>query len=389
MMRASVVLLLLMASGATVRAQIVRGRVVDQATGGALPGAHVILVDSAGHDGTSVLTTEDGRFAMRAPEGGKYAVRVQRIGYGSTRSDLFTLGAEETIEQQIAATSVSVRLDVITVNERARCAVGETEGTDVATVWEEVRKALSAATLTRSQQLVSYTLHHFERDLDPSGRNVKRERSWDNDAFGRNAFSAVKPDFLAEHGYSKKVDNETFYFAPDADVLLSPAFLQSHCLKLHATTEEGIELVGLGFAPTRDDITEVEGALWVDRHSSELRRLEFRYTGLPVRSRGPEFGGRVEYQRLPTGAWIVRDWVIRMPILTVPPRQADAQGYSLTTPYDDRRTKPTLAAVHEEGGSVLESRSIKGALLYKSGAATTAASPAPNAGTPPPAAPPR
>lgn len=377
MTRASLCVGALLLIAAPLPAQIVRGRIVDQATGGALPGAHVVLVDTAGREGASVLTTDDGRFAIRAPQAGRYALRVQRIGYGSTRSDAFSLGPEETIEQQIAAPSVSVRLDAITVNEKARCSTMEGEASDVARVWEEVRKALTATTLTRSQQLVAYTLRHFERDLDASGKNVKTERTWDNDTFGKSAFSAVQPESLAEHGYSRQEENTTHYFAPDAVVLLSPEFLQHHCLKLQAAKGDSANLVGLAFAPTRKDVTEVEGALWVDRQSAELRSLEFRYTGLPVKARGPAFGGRVDYQRLPTGAWIVRDWVIRMPIVTLA-APVTAQGYGLTTPYDDTKTRARLVAVHEEGGSVLESKSIKGVVLYKSPNA-----PPPAPGTPP------
>lgn len=374
---ASLIIGALLVIAAPLPAQIVRGRIVDQGTGGALPGAHVILVDTAGHEGASVLTTDDGRFAIRAPQAGTYALRVQRIGYSSTRSDAFSLGADETIEQQIAAPTASVRLDAITVNEKARCSAMEGEASDAARVWEEVRKALSATTLTRSQQLVAYTLRRFDRDLDASGRNVKTERTWDNDAFGKSAFSAVQPEFLAEHGYSRQEENLTHYFAPDAGVLLSPGFLQHHCLKLQSGKADSANLVGLAFAPTRQDVTEVEGALWVDRQSAELRSLEFRYTGLPVKARGPAFGGRVDYQRLPTGAWIVRDWVIRMPVITLAAPMT-AQGYGLTTPYDDTRPRARLVGVHEEGGSVLESKSIKGVVLYKSPDA-----PAPAPATPP------
>lgn len=372
MPRTSLALGALLVVAAPLSAQIVRGRVVDLATGGALPGAHVILVDTSGHDGASALTSDDGRFAIRAPDAGRYALRVQRIGYSSTRSDPFELGAQETIEQQIAAPSISVRLDAITVNERARCSTGNSGG-DVATVWEEVRKALSAATLTRKEQLVKYTLRHFERDLDANGRGVKSERSWENNTIGKTAFSSINADFLAEHGYAKKVDNDTYYFAPDADVLLLPSFLEHHCMKLHTKSDSG-DFVGLGFVPTRKDLTEVEGALWVDRHTAELRRLEFRYTGLPVRSRGAEFGGTIDYIRLPTGAWIVRDWVIRMPIITMGQPLAPAQGYSLSPSLDDSR-RAKLVAVREEGGSVLESRSIKGTVLYQSPTATPAPAP--------------
>ena len=62
-------------------------------------------------------------------------------------------------------------------------------------------------------------------------------------------------------------------------------------------------------------VPEVTGTLWVDKNSSELRFLEYSYTGLPGVLRPASLGGRVEFRRLANGAWIVSYWYIRMPRL--------------------------------------------------------------------------
>ena len=72
-------------------------------------------------------------------------------------------------------------------------------------------------------------------------------------------------------------------------------------------------LIGVAFEPVKQRRdTDIEGVLWVDRESAQLRYLEFRYT--PISWRGRELsGGKVEFHQLPSGAWIVRRWSIRMP----------------------------------------------------------------------------
>ena len=62
-------------------------------------------------------------------------------------------------------------------------------------------------------------------------------------------------------------------------------------------------------------MTDIGGVLWVNAATSELERLEFVYLNL-IRSREiGEPGGEVAFTRLPDGAWIVREWRIRMPNL--------------------------------------------------------------------------
>ena len=120
-------------------------------------------------------------------------------------------------------------------------------------------------------------------------------------------------DLVSEGFVRESEGNETEYYAPDAQVLLSNAFLNTHCLKLTAD-EASPSLIGLAFEPgIEGELADVEGTLWVDRESGELRFLEYGYTRVPFDQGREQAGGRLEFEALPDGAWIVRQWWIRMP----------------------------------------------------------------------------
>lgn len=53
------------------------------------------------------------------------------------------------------------------------------------------------------------------------------------------------------------------FYAPDAEVLLSDAFLDSHCFSLREATVQGEARLGLTFEPVPGrTIPEVRGVLW-------------------------------------------------------------------------------------------------------------------------------
>src|SRR5206468_10091131 len=63
--------------------------------------------------------------------------------------------------------------------------------------------------------------------------------------------------------------------------------------------------------------------------------------------------GRVEFLRVPTGAWIVRDWVIRMPLARIT-RTPVAQD-----------PVPIVVGFLEHGGSALEIKTQRGTVVYR------------------------
>jgi hypothetical protein len=104
------------------------------------------------------------------------------------------------------------------------------------------------------------------------------------------------------------------------------------------------------------DKPDIAGTLWIDQKSAELRDLEFAYRqlhDLPRSSKSEDFGGHIEFHRMPTGAWIVERWVIRMPLLVEgAPLARDPVVVPGAVP--SRQDRIQLAGIREAGGEVLE-----------------------------------
>ena len=309
--------ILLLAAAVPLRAaaQPVVGAVVEEGTGMPVPGAMVILFDSTETRVARTLTDPIGRFLLRARHPGSHYVTVERIGYADWTTDIF----EPAPDGEFLTIRIPVRaipIEGLDVSGGRRCEVRPEEGLATARVWEEVRKALAAEEYTREASLYRYALLVYRRQLDRNARKTLDGTSTmleDQQA----AFRSFPIEHLVDRGFVQMVGDSAIYFAPDAGALLSDAFLDTHCLELREGEEGKEERIGLAFRPLddRDDVPEVAGVLWVDAATSELERLEFAYVNLIRSSEVGEPGGEVAFARLPDGAWIVREWRIRMPHL--------------------------------------------------------------------------
>jgi hypothetical protein len=132
-------------------------------------------------------------------------------------------------------------------------------------------------------------------------------------------FASLPADSLAKIGYSTPEAGSEVYRAPDADALLSNAFASLYCFHVEPAPATHADWIGLGFAPARfrAGIVDIEGTLWLDRLSSELRRLDFTYTSLPRELAPARAGGTLEFMRLVDGTWLIRRWILRMPRATL------------------------------------------------------------------------
>jgi hypothetical protein len=104
--------------------------------------------------------------------------------------------------------------------------------------------------------------------------------------------------------------------------------------------------VGLRFEPAqRRRTTDVVGTLWVDRNSGQLRVLEYVYVGLPPELDAEHVGGRLQFRRLSTGAWIVDNWYIRMPRVET----VDVSGRAITR----QRSMTRVVGYVDRGGDAV------------------------------------
>lgn len=348
------VLALLTLFATEVQAQVARGTVTEEGTGAPLSGVLITLErlpDSGGGVAApvlSVLSNRAGAFSVRAPGPGRYQLSLKRIGVQRFTTLPFELAEGESKQTDVSlAPAVPHTLPRVTVTTADPCNRRGNQATRVAALWDEARTALTATQISLRERLFEAWVTRYVRQLDPKSLRILSESRSGTQGLVDRPFVSQSGEVLAERGFWHQIDRDTTaFYAPDADVLLSNAFLATHCFTAVGPTGGPRSAVGLAFQPRRGrNVADVEGTLWLDARTFELQRVEFAYTHLPVVPGGPRLGGEVHFARLPSGAWVVRRWFVRMPHyaqVTSARRGGEARG----------RLTATLHRVLEEGGDV-------------------------------------
>ncbi|CAN5654197.1 hypothetical protein BH23GEM6_BH23GEM6_12000 [soil metagenome] len=358
---AALALTQMLTSADDVAAQTVRGTVTDGSSRQPLQGALVLLLDESGVQQGGALTSATGNFLIAAPSPGQYQLRAQRIGYSDGIIGSVALRQEQSVEHSMVLEVSAITLDGIAVQARRRCVVRAGDGQILGHLWQEARKALRAAAFTEGERLYTLDLRRHDRLLDPASLRVLRDSSVSRRTTGESSpFVSLPMERLLADGFIQQSPGGIDYFAPDAAALISDRFEEHYCFGLTASHPEHTEVVGITFAPAaRHGVPAITGTFWLDRNSHELRWLDYRYT----RARSPadedhRIGGRVEFEPLPSGAWIVRRWWIRMP--AGQPRQA------MRTPAV--RTQEIFGAILEQGGEVIDVQMAgRGSMIWAGG----------------------
>lgn len=329
----------LLAAAPGVRAQTLRGTVAEEGSDAAVAGALVLLVGTDGEEAASTVTASAGSWVLRAPHPGEWSVRVERIGFAATSVGPFRLaaGADRTVPLPVS--SAPVALPAITVeSETGACRLRPSEGEVVFRLWDEARKALRVSSITETTVL--FETEVTERVVTPWDATLGRAHTDYLTVSGRSPFVVPPVEHLLERGFVQdSTEGRLAFYGPDASLLLSDPFLDKHCLRPRRGKGG---LVGLDFEPaSAPGRVDVRGTLWLDGETAELRWIDFSYVGMRERGDlgiGEEASGRVEFDRIENGGWIVREWRIRVPI--------DSEEYG----------GRTYKIYQERSGRVLETR---------------------------------
>jgi len=351
-------------------AQSVRGQLTDSVTHVPLPGAFLTLMDQHGVEKARTITNGGGEFLVTAPAPGVYRLRSKRIGFRSYVSPPLTLAAGSTSTYNAVVDPIPVALAQVVVQGERQCDVDA--GASVAAVWEEVHEALAAVSWTSRDPGYWYAVARFERETTPGGRPRGPDSTWRDDGYRRVPIQSVPPEQLEREGFVVVDSDGWSYHGPDADEFISDAFLRTHCFETKSGRGDTEGLIGLSFTPARGrTLPDITGTLWIDRQTAMLHHLDFTYAHLPEDFVAPRAGGHIEFLRVPSGAWIVRDWVIRMPVAQMKQRPM-AMG-----------TELQVAGFREVGGNAVEIKTRAGIILYRSDSAAALLAAAPAGGQSP------
>ena len=323
------------------------GILVSEGDGAPVDVAVVSLVDAGDTVVWETLSSASGAFSLPLPPAGTYSVRVSRIGY-----DSWTSGP---IRIDPAQASGLLRLE-IPVRPVPLPELRVTGQNDCPTTPEERQRAFE---LYESVLPVLAKVSHTEDLGRLRMRLVRPVREWRRGQFlyrydtttvvVPQSLPNASPGHLEAYGYADALnDTLTTFYAPDGDALASPGFLATHCLSTTADDEGDDEAVaGLAFEPRPGrEVVDVRGVLWIDTVAAEPRRIEFEYTSLypflrrhlepslrmHILSQYPDhqrrfisfrriavdkelFGGRLRFERIAHGRWLIRKWGIRSPTL--------------------------------------------------------------------------
>ncbi|MGH7502300.1 MAG: carboxypeptidase regulatory-like domain-containing protein [Longimicrobiales bacterium] len=323
--------------------QILRGRVLDGTTRGPLSGAHVLLLDAMGARAGRALTRDDGTFTINARTAGSYTVRVELIGRRTLDAAGVQLTENETRELVLELTPEPIQLSGLEVEAEQQCEVRPTAGKLTHTVWEEARKALELEAAVRAEGLYRFSIQRYERETDVSRRHIVSQHVEHINRFTGDPFAVRDIDLLIDQGFFEVRDGVNLLYGPNADVLLADRFLDSHCFFLRRDKDHPAQ-IGLAFEPVRGRrVPDIEGTLWLEEASAQLRSLEFAFVRLPSNvARGPK-GGHAEFHRLPNGAFIIREWAIHSPLVRL--ERSGVGEFAVQ--------EPRLYGFHEEGAEVL------------------------------------
>jgi hypothetical protein len=121
--------------------------------------------------------------------------------------------------------------------------------------------------------------------------------------------------------------------------------------------------------------------MWLDEKSAELEAVEFRYVNTPLPAESDRVGGRVEFQQMVNGVWLVDYWYIRMPMFSIversdPAAMAARMGASAgrVVSAAAQRREVDVVGFREEGGEVLDVFDADGQRLAGTAGATLSGS---------------
>ncbi len=324
--------------GSQAAAQDVRIEVVEAANGKPIVGANVSVLDSAGLVLGGGFSDQGGHIDLPAPVRAPFRVRADKVSFDTWISvQLRQAGKQIHVRAGMAPT----RVPTVVGRTETACQTLSGPGTPAGALWTELRKALAASAMTEAQGLVALDVDLYERALD---RNlaVVSEHTERRTGIPRRPATGISWDQLDSARRGDATSSEV-YRAPDAATFLSDQFVRSHCFS--AVRGYGPEngLTGLEFKPARvGALPELTGVLWLDPRANALRYLNFDYVNLPVPLRIARTTGRVDFQQVSGGKWIVPRWYLRMP------RTAQV---TLADPRSPTVGRDSLVGYQEVGGT--------------------------------------
>ncbi len=314
LMAAAIVTLL--ATAGSLSAQSVSGTVRSVNDARAIAGAVLLLLHQPSDSVVARSTTAaNGRFMLRAPAAGRYALRVLRLGQVPVSLSAFELAPGEAKQLNLDLTRELIRLATFNVRADGVCRSSPDASSLAGQLLAEARTAWQSSLSTRAEAAMAADYLLFTRAQNLAGRLVEPEAVSVRSRATDRPFASLPPRVLAAQGYVRADEDSVTYRGPDETTLLSREFAEQHCFSVVQGTGARRDAQGIAFRPvrTRDSVVDIRGTIWMRAGEAVLNDVEFEYDPATREERRVGTGGRVAFAQLESGEWIVGAWEVRMP----------------------------------------------------------------------------
>ena len=311
------VLAAVLAQAPAAAAQVVSGTVRDSASQQPLPNTRVVVVDPSGRATAQTSTDQQGRFRLspwtgRGARAASLRLRVVRMGFRPKEVPLVRAAAGTPVE--ISVSSFPVVLEEFQV--MAATCPKRADRPAALNLLQQVRMALFATVLARSQSSGTMTRLLYERRVDPAtGRILSQSVRRKVTSGTREQFSAARSAAAFDReGFVRDASGAHTYVGPDAETLIDDAFAQRYCVRMAGPDRDRAGVVGLGFEPVEREEGRIDivGTVWIDTVSRVLQDLTFRYVGLDRETAALRPEGRLSFRELPNGVVVIDQWSLRL-----------------------------------------------------------------------------
>jgi hypothetical protein len=207
----------------------------------------VVLTRITGERLTGALTGDDGSYTLRAPAAGQFALYVDVLGLRRTALAPFNVGSTETVVRDVSVRNERVALPAVSVTASSRCERVVGESGEAARLWDEARKSLEATQMAVQSRRYPVTLERHQRTISLPDSTVLASHTSTVHGVTDEPFVSIGADSIRRVGFRGTRAGDTYYFAPDAAVLLSDYFVQEHCFRSQPGAGAMSSAVGLAF----------------------------------------------------------------------------------------------------------------------------------------------
>lgn len=333
------------------QAQNITGTVQDGASRAPVRAALITLTHQGTQISTRVLADSLGRFVLRA-DSGNYILTAEQLGYQPTRLQL-AVTRDAVAPLNIVLSPAPLAVSALVIRGTSGCS--GMRDPQLVQLWYRAPTTVGSASAKTQRDVV---VRKFTRELDLHGRVLEQQDDTVRTAHWRG-FETPVADSVLSKGFVQQKKDGTYFFAPDADVLLSDGFVEAHCFRLTAKrARDG--LIGIEFQPKKSKGPSLHGTLWMRADSAFLSALDFSYRGLGGNMQTEQAGGRIDFARRADNSWVISNWVIRMPRLQMSnERQSSALQQRLPWVRDVPAGRVSVAGIVETGGQLLNGSAVK------------------------------